>query len=134
MPTPADPSDMVAVAEFARASDALSDAALLAAHGIEAVVLPDPTIHPSGTPSFRLLTAEATVHEALQVLLHQASANDPAANTCPQCGASGLRLSFGRRLFAVVELALGGQLARALPSCPACGWSSARPDSSSGSE
>ena len=118
---------MVAVAEYANASEALSDAALLATHGFEAVLSPDPGDNPSPPPPFRLLTAEAAVHDALQVLLQQALADDPTANTCPQCRAPGLRISSARRLFAVVELALGSQLAPARPSCPNCGWSPADP-------
>ena len=130
MTTPADPSHMVAVAEFADGSDALSDAALLAAHGIEALVVPDPTAQQSASAPFRLLTAESAVHQALQVLLQQALVNDPATGACPQCGAPAIHYSPGRRLFAVVELALGGQLAPALPACPACGWPRACPSPS----
>jgi len=123
MTTPADPSRMVAVAEFADASEALSDAALLAAHGIEALVVPAPNVQQSASAPFQLLTAESAVHQALQVLLQQALINDPVTSACPQCGAAALHYSSGRRLFAVVELALGGQLAPAFSSCPACGWS-----------
>ena len=134
MTTPADPSRMVAVAEFADASDAISDAALLTAHGIEALVLPDPSAQASASAPFRLLTAETAAHQALQVLLQQALVNDPATGACPQCGAPDLHFSGARRLFAVAELALGGQLAPAFPSCPACGWSPARPAPSSAPE
>ena len=131
MTTPADLSRMVAVAEFADASDALNDAALLTAHGIEALVLPDPDAQPSVAAPFRLLTVDTAVHQVLQVLVQQALVNDPATSACPQCGAPDLHFSPGRRLFAVVELALGGPLAPARPSCPVCGWSPAHPALSS---
>ncbi len=131
MTMPAESSLMVAVAEFADASDAIRDAALLSAHGIEALVVPDPNALQSPSEPFRLLTTESVVHQALQVLLQQALVDDAATNACPQCGASALRYSPARRLFGVVELALGGQLAPAFPACPVCGWSRACPSPSS---